>query len=45
MTIHNLWPRKKLVLYCVTYVLPHVLRTAISCCISWMSSSLDSRSI
>jgi hypothetical protein len=45
ITIHNLWPRKKLVLYCVTYELPHVLRTAISCWISWMSSSLDSRSI
>lgn len=45
MTIHSLCPRKKLVLYWVTYELPHVLRTAISCWISWMSSSLDSRSI
>jgi len=45
MTIHSLWPRRKLPLYCVTYELAHVLRTEISCCISWMSSSLDSRSI
>lgn len=31
MTIHNLYPRKKLVLYCVTKGLEHVLRTDISC--------------
>lgn len=32
-------------MYWVTKVLAHVLRTEISPCISWMSSSLDSRSI
>lgn len=45
MTIHSLWPFRKLPLYCVTNELAHVLRTEISCWISCMSSSLDSRSI
>jgi len=45
ITIQSLCPRKKLSLYWVTYGLAHVLSTAISCWISWISSSLDSRSI
>lgn len=45
MMIHSLVPRRKLPRYCVTYGLAHVAKTAISCWISWMSSSLDSRSI
>ena len=45
MTIHSLCPRRKLALYWVTKELAQVLSTEISCCISWMSSSLDSRSI
>lgn len=45
MTIHSLCPLKKLSLYCVTNGEAHVLKTEISCWISWISSSLDSRSI
>jgi len=45
MTIHSLWPLRKLEIYWVTKGLAHVLSTDISCCISRMSSSLDSRSI
>lgn len=45
MMIHSLWPRRKHPLYWVTKMLAHVLRTEISPCISWISSSLDSRSI
>lgn len=45
MTIHSLYPRRKLVLYWVTKGLAQVLNTEISCWISWISSSLDSRSI
>ncbi|KAG9765937.1 Pkinase-domain-containing protein, partial [Aureobasidium melanogenum] len=45
MTIHSLTPRTKLALYRVTCSLEHVLKRAISCWISWISSSLPSRSI
>lgn len=45
ITIHSLYPLKKLVLYCVTNGLAQVLSTEISCWISCISSSLDSRSI
>lgn len=45
ITIHNLYPRKKLVIYWVTNGLSHVLKTEISCCMSCISSSLVSRSI
>jgi len=45
MTIHSLTPLTKLVLYLVTNGLEHVLSSAISCWISFMSSSVPSRSI
>lgn len=45
MIIHSLWPRRNEPLYWVTKGLAQVLKTAISAWISWMSSSLDSRSI
>ena len=45
MIIHSLCPFRKLALYWVTKELAQVLRTVISAWISWMSSSLDSRSI
>ena len=45
ITIQSLCPLRKLALYCVTNALAQVARTEISCWISWISSSLDSRSI
>lgn len=45
MTIHSLCPWRKLPRYCVTYELAHVASTDISCWMSWISSSLVSRSI
>lgn len=45
ITIQSLLPRRKLALYWVTWELAQVLRTEISAWMSWISSSVDSRSI